>query len=83
MEHMVKYCKKDKTWLCLRANLCYLFSHDFQMADVVLETRFSQTELITQALQLGAQLFFIFHRLDFVVCCCFYFVFYQRDKKKR
>ena len=44
-------------------SLAYLFPHDFQMADVILETRFPQTELITQALQLGTQLLLIFHRL--------------------
>jgi hypothetical protein len=43
------------------------------MADVVLETRFPQTELITQALQLGTQLLFIFHRL----------IYREKEEKKK
>jgi hypothetical protein len=43
------------------------------MADVVLQTRFPQTELITQALQLGTQLLFIFHRL----------IYREKEEKKK
>lgn len=41
----------------------YLLPHEIQVADVVLETRFPQTELIPQSLQLGRQLLLILHSL--------------------
>lgn len=48
---------------CTTTGYHYLLSHDFQVTDVILETRFPQTELIPHALQLRRQLLFILHRL--------------------